>query len=96
VRAALLVAGCLLAGCATEPRMGAAPAARVDMAPLEACTAETASLHARLAAETAERERATRAALRREDALRKQLEALKAIERGILEREDRVRTNNSR
>ena len=32
------------------------------------------------------------AAARREEMLRKQLDALKAIERGILEREDRIQT----
>jgi hypothetical protein len=33
-----------------------------------------------------------RAAARREETLRKQLEAMKSIERGILEREERMRT----
>ncbi len=45
---------------------------------------------AQLAAEVAGRQRAARAAARREDSLRRQLEAMKAIERGILEREDRM------
>ncbi|MBC7802661.1 MAG: hypothetical protein H7Y16_02200, partial [Candidatus Parcubacteria bacterium] len=49
-------------------------------------------LNALLAAEVAERQRVTRVAARREEALRRQLEAIKAIERGILEREDRART----
>jgi hypothetical protein len=38
-----------------------------------------------------EHETARRAAQQREDALREQIEALKAIERGILEREERLR-----
>lgn len=56
------------------------------------CNAEIERLSALLAAETAERQRLTRAGLRREETLRRQLEAMKAIERGILEREDRIRT----
>jgi hypothetical protein len=87
MRISLLLAAVLLAGCATDPR--------VATAPLDECRAQTASLSAQLAAEIAERERMTRAARRREDAMRRQLDALKAIERGILEREDRV-TSDSR
>jgi len=51
-----------------------------------------ASLNELLAAETAERQRSARAASRREESLRRQLEAMKSIERGILEREERMRT----
>lgn len=40
-----------------------------------------------------ERERAERAGNEREKALRQQLEALRSIERGILEREERLRRN---
>ena len=77
----------LLAGCAAGgPLVGAQP---------EDCRAEIAQLKAQLAVETAERQRLARAASatsRREETLRKQLEAMKSIERGILEREDRMRT----
>ena len=52
--------------------------------------AEIDRLNAQLAAEVAERHRVTRAASRREEALRRQLDAMKSIERGILEREDRM------
>ncbi|MEO8145648.1 MAG: hypothetical protein ABI654_15675 [Betaproteobacteria bacterium] len=78
-----LLVAMLLAGCAANPL--------VAKAPMDSSRAEIDSLKARLAAEIAERERVTRAAARREEALRKQLEAMKAIERGILERDDRVR-----
>ena len=61
---------------------------------LQECGAEVERLSALLAAETAERQRVARAATRREEALRRQLEAMKAIERGILEREDRVRSES--
>ena len=77
------VAAALLAGCANLP---------LANAPLEQCRAETASLNAQLATAIAERERVTRTASRREEALRRQLDALKAIERSILERDDRVRS----
>jgi len=74
----------LLAGCAAGgPLAGAKPAD---------CRAEVEQLKAQLAAESAERQRLTRAAARREETLRKQLDAMKSIERGILEREDRLRT----
>jgi hypothetical protein len=51
-----------------------------------------ARLNDQLAAQAAERQRGTRAAARREESLRRQLDAMKSIERGILEREDRMRT----
>ena len=77
----------VLCGCATG-----GPTASV---PFDTCRAESAEivrLNAQLAAEAAERQRITRAASRREEALQKQLEAMKSIERGILERDDRMRT----
>jgi len=74
----------LLAGCATGgPQANAAA---------QACTPDVERLQAQLAAEVAERQRVARAAARREETLRRQLEAMKSIERGILERDDRVRT----
>jgi len=76
----------LLSGCAAGgPFASANPQ---DCRP----ASEVEQLQAQLAAEVAERQRITRAASRREDTLRKQLEAMKSIERGILEREDRLRT----
>ena len=90
MKAAVLLAAILLAGCAASPPVPTvSPAAK---APVDECRAEVARLSALLAAEVAERQRLMRAATRREDALRKQLDAMKAIERGILEREDRVRS----
>ena len=91
-KAAILLAGAamLLAGCATHPLgppLAKAPAA-------DECRAEVSRLHALLAAEVAERQRVTRGAARREDAMRRQLDAMKSIERGILEREDRVRSES--
>ena len=80
-----LVIGALLAGCAAGP--GARTAA-------EECGPEVGRLNAQLAAEVAERQRVTRIATRREEALRKQLDAFKSIERGIVEREDRARTES--
>jgi hypothetical protein len=74
----------MLAGCAASP-----PEAR---SPLDDCKAEVARLNQQLATETAERQRIARAASRREESLRRQLDAMKSIERGILEREDRMRT----
>ena len=74
----------LLAGCAAG---GPLASVRPDD-----CRAENEQLKAQLVAETAERQRLARGAARREDTLRKQLEAMKSIERGILEREDRMRT----
>jgi hypothetical protein len=86
----LAAAVLVLCGCAANAPLsgqsnqaGAAP---------EKCAPEVARLQAQLAAEQAERQRATRAAARREEVLRRQLEAMKSIERGILEREDRIRT----
>lgn len=79
-----LAAGVLLAGCAANP-----PTAR---APADDCKAELDRASTQLAAEVAERQRIARAAARREETLKKQLDALKAIERGILEREDRMQS----
>jgi len=81
----VLLAVALLSGCAAGGPFADRPTA-------EDCRAEVEQLKAQLAAETAERQRVTRAASRREETLRKQLEAMKSIERGILEREDRMRT----
>ena len=78
-----LVAAVVLSGCASGP--WADPR-------IEEYQAEINRLNAQLAAETAERQRITRAAARREETLKRQLEAMKSIERGILEREDRTRT----
>ena len=82
MKAPVLAIALLLAGCAANP----GPRATV-----ESCSAEVERLSALLAAETAERQRLARAATRREEVLRRQLEAMKSIERGILERE-RVRS----
>ena len=94
MRRAALVAAILLAGCAAHPPVSNPPVSNppVASAPLDECRAEVARLGARLAAEAAEHQRATRAAARREETLRRQLNAMKAIERGILEREERVRS----
>jgi hypothetical protein len=51
-----------------------------------------ARLQAQLASESAERQRLLRAAKGREDTLRRQLDAMKSIERGILEREERTKS----
>lgn len=80
-----LLLAALLGGCA-----GGAPFA--PRAEMEACRDEAAGLRAQLAAEAAERQRLQRAAAKREDALRRQLDAMRSIERGILDREDRIRT----
>ena len=83
-----LAAAVLLAGCAAvAPPVDTRAEARADE-----CRAEIDRLNAQLAAEVAERQRLTRAAARREEVLRRQLEAMKSIERGILEREERART----
>jgi len=88
MRGIALIAAALLAGCAaTGPAQMPSPPPAVD-----ACKAEIDRLNAQLAAEIAERQKVTRAASRREETLRRQLEAMKSIERGILEREDRMRT----
>ena len=81
----LLAAGLLTAGCAVNPERQATAAQ---------CGPEVERLNEQLAAEVADRQRAARAAARREDALRKQLDAMKSIERGILERQDRVRSES--
>jgi len=86
VSAAMLV----LAGCAANPAappLASAPAAGD-------CRAEVGRLRALLAVEVAERQRLMRVAARREDAMRRQLDAMKSIERSILEREDRVRSES--
>jgi uncharacterized lipoprotein YajG len=80
----------LFAGCAANPPQTAQ--SNPSVAPGESCKAEVALLQSQLAAEAAERQRQARAAARREETLRKQLEAMKSIERGILEREERMRT----
>jgi hypothetical protein len=80
-----MLAAVFLAGCAANPL---AP----PLAQAPDCRAEVARLQALLAAEVAERQRVTRVAMRREEAMRRQLEAMKSIERGILEREERVRS----
>jgi len=49
-------------------------------------------LRAQLAAEAAERQKLVRAASRREEELRRQLDAMKSIERGILDRDEGQRT----
>jgi len=89
MRTFLLAVAILLSGCAANPPAASPPAAR---APVDDCRAEVARLNDLLAAEVAERQRLMRAASRREDALRRQLDAMKSIERGILEREDRMQT----
>ena len=85
MKALLLAIAVLLAGCASLP--GA-------QATAGECAAEAERLSAELAAAVAERQRMARVATRREEALRRQLEAMKSIERGILEREDRVRSES--
>jgi outer membrane murein-binding lipoprotein Lpp len=80
VTAAVLVfAGCASGGPFEDPRV-------------EEYKAEIGRLNAQLAAEAAERQRILRAAARREEALKRQLDAMKSIERGILERQDRTAT----
>lgn len=66
----------------------AASGSRSAMAQLAALLADQVSARQRLASDRA---RAQRAAELREDALRQQIEALTAIERGILDREERLR-----
>jgi hypothetical protein len=89
----------LIAGCASvEPGAGGpgsnAPVLRLPAAqrPVTDCRPELEKVNAQLAAEVAERQRIVRAAARREEMLRKQLDALKAIERSILDREERMQT----
>jgi hypothetical protein len=93
----LVFALALLGGCASvEPPGGDAPLLRLPPAqvpmPVADCRPELDKVNAQLAAEVAERQRIVRAAARREEVLRKQLDALKAIERSILEREERMQT----
>ena len=80
----------LLAGCASDGLLGTSSGQ--DMTKLDQCRADVAQLQGQLAAEIAERQKLARAARAREDSLRRQLEAMKSIERGILEREDRMRS----
>jgi outer membrane murein-binding lipoprotein Lpp len=89
--AALAASLLLLAGCASD---GSKPGTSQgqDMTKLDQCRADVAQLQGQLAAEIAERQKLARAARAREDNLRRQLEAMKSIERGILEREDRMRS----
>lgn len=92
IRWIVLMATVLLFGCAAGgPPVDTPADARAD-ARADEYRAEIDRLNARLAAEVAERQRLTRAAARREEVLRRQLEAMKSIERGILEREERART----
>jgi hypothetical protein len=97
--ALLLVA--TLAGCAVPvaqveqppatPFTRPAPAPMAQQ-PADDCRAEVDRLNARLAAERAERLKIARAASYREEELRRQLEAMKSIERGILDRDEGKRT----
>ena len=90
MKATAISTAILLAGCAANP-----PAPTVAKAPAAGdCRAEIGRLNALLAAEVAERRRLMRVAARREDAMRRQLDAMKSIERSILEREDRVRSES--
>ena len=81
----MLVIGVLLAGCAAGP----GPRTAADE-----CGPVVDRLSAQLAAGVAERQRVVRVAAQRESVLRRQLDAMKAIERGIAEREDRARTES--
>jgi hypothetical protein len=58
----------------------------------DSCKAEVDRLQARLTAERAERQKYARAASAREEELRRQLDAMKSIERGILDRDEGKRT----
>ena len=88
---AALAASLLLAGCASDGSALGTSSGQ-DRTKLDQCRADVAQLQGQLAAEIAERQRLARAARAREDNLRRQLEAMKSIERGILEREDRMRS----
>lgn len=96
---ALIGAVALVSGCASPPASfpgGSASippgaASKSASAGIECRPGELERLKAQLQAEVAERQRLVRAASRREELLRKQLEAMKSIERGILDREDRIR-----
>lgn len=81
----------LLAGCASNAVQPGAPA--LSGGDLAQCRADVARLQDQLAAEIAERQKLARAAHAREDALRRKLDAMKSIERGILEREDQMRSD---
>jgi hypothetical protein len=87
---AVATSAIILAGCAANPQQAAQ--SNLSSAGTDACRPQVTQLQAQLAAEQAERQRLLRAAARREETLRKQLDAMKSIERGILEREDRMRT----
>ena len=83
VAAAVLMTGCAAGGPFADTRA-------------DAYQAEIDRLNAQLAAANAEKQRLARAAARREETLRRQLEAtsrqldaMKSIERGILERDER-------
>ena len=84
-----LAAAVLVAGCATGGPSAGGPSTDPRA---EEYRAEIVRLKAQLAAEVAERQRLSRAAARREDTLRRQLDAMKSIERSILERDERLRT----
>ena len=96
----LCVAGCAATGPQSTDPASAGPPTTVPAAARAAptvvtagdCKAEIQLLKAQLAAETAERQKLARAAKGREDALRRQLEAMKSIERGILDRDEKLRT----
>ena len=91
-RAVLLVVALNgLAGCASNALQGEAPAQAGSR--LDQCRADVARLQGQLDAEVAERQKLVRAAARREEVLRKQLEAMKSIERAILERDDRLQSD---
>ena len=97
MRAPVVALAALCAGCAaTEPSKPGQEAATYRLpaaqAPQTDCRPMLDKVNAQLAAEVAERQRIVRAAARREEGLRKQLDALKGIEREILEREDRMQT----
>ena len=85
------IAVLLLWGCAAPGPLAPVASAPAE-APADACKAEVARLNALLEAETAERQRLMRAASRREEALRRQLDAMKSIERGILDRDEGKRS----
>jgi len=93
---ALLLCGCasnapVAPGAAGAP--GAPSASVAERRPAaDACSDEVARLKGLLAAETAERQKLVRAASRREETLRRQLEEMKAIERGILDRDEAKRS----
>lgn len=91
-RAAAWIAALLLGGCAADGTIAPVAATATSSEPADSCKAEVARLQARLAAETAERQKLARAAKGREEELRRQLDAMKSIERGILDRDEGKRT----